>query len=198
MMVALGEDLCRIHDWQFLEREVTFAGDGVNNTFDLPADFGRIVNQTLWETKQSVSPVSGGHAPAIWGWFKYGMAGAGIVYRYRIVRNKLEVYPLPAAGAEFSFTYITKMWVKSQANSEKDTVNTGTDVPQFDRRLMVSGLKSRLWGQKGFDTTHVDREFNMILLSEKGVSQGASVISLNRGIDSFYLSGKNVPDTGYG
>src|SRR3546814_20272528 len=52
LMNSLGEDLLRVHDWQFLEKSATFVGDGFTPSFALPSDFGRIVDQTAWSIGQ--------------------------------------------------------------------------------------------------------------------------------------------------
>lgn len=201
LMNSVGDDLCRVHDWQFLESTADWTGDGVTSEFDLPADYGRMVNQTLWASSSS-EPVAGPRSPQAWGWAKYGLVGSvgTATYQYRIINNKLNVFPTPVAGEIFTFFYIVKNWVKSgpPSNLPKSSLTLGTDLPLFDRRLMVSALKARLWGQKGFDTTQVQAEFNLVLQSEKSITQGAAVINLTRSEPYAYISTENIPDGGWG
>jgi hypothetical protein len=148
LMTAIGNDLVRLHDWQFLLYEATFTGNGTQTRFPLPTDFGRVVNQTMWSTQGLDYPVIGPESPQVWGWLKYGAYGGGVYYRYRIVGNEIEVFPAPGNGQQFSFAYITKNWAyANNANkTPKDVVNAGDDTPIFNARLMISGLKARLWG----------------------------------------------------
>lgn len=195
MIQAIGDDLCRVHDWQFLESFYTFIGDGSTDAFALPTDFGRIVNQTLWATTDS-QLVQGPVGPQTWGWLKYGLVSTdGTPYRYRVLNNEVRIHPAPADGAEFLFYYIKKNWIYTYiTNVEKNTLSLAGDRPMFDGRLMVSALKVRLWGQKGFDTTQVQQEFNFVLASEKSISQGAPVIDLTGGRHSYLISSGNLPE----
>lgn len=193
MMQAIGDDLVRVHDWQFLEKTQTFTGDGSTSAFPLPADYGRIVNQTEWSTSNQ-RPMTGPMSPQMWGWCQYGIVSSGFYYRYRILENKLHVFPTPGAGEEFAFFYVSKNWVMDASMTYKDTITFGTDVPLFDKRLMTSGVKARLWGQKGFDTTQVQAEFDYVLSSEKGITQAAPVIGLSGNDTGLLIGPNNVPD----
>lgn len=193
MLAAVGCNLLRVHDWQFLQKTHTFAGDGVTSEFDLPADFGRVVNQTQWATSDQ-RPMTGPVNAQVWGWCQYGIVSSGFFYRYRILNNKLAVFPTPGADTEFAFFYISKNWVTDALGVEKPTFTAATDSPMFDKRLMVTGLKSMLWGQKGLDTTQIQSEFNYVLESEKGINQGAPVLFLSGNDAGILINEYNVPD----
>lgn len=195
LLNALGAELLRIHDWQNLITTHTFTGNGVDTEFSLPSDFGRQINQTQWDTSAR-RPMAGPDSPQVWAWNTYGIVSAGLWYRYRIVGGEYNVYPTPSDGEEFALYYISKNWVQDADDSAvmKTTISKPGDVPQYDSRLLVAGLKSKFWGQKGFDTTTLQREFSDLLLAEKGQSQGAPVISLSGCGDSFLLGYGNVPD----
>jgi len=53
LLNALGDELVRMKDWQFLEQIMEFTGDGTTTTFPLPDDYGRQINQTQWATKDN-------------------------------------------------------------------------------------------------------------------------------------------------
>lgn len=196
MMNALGDDLLRVHDWQEFESTATFTGDGSTSSFPLPADFGRIVNQTLWATSDrlpGVGPVSS----ETWGWLNYGIIGVSTAfYRYRILNDQINVFPTPGNGEEFKFFYILKNWVlEAGGGSFSDTVDSAADTPLFDKNIMIKGLKLRLWAQKGFDTTNLSEEFNYYLEAMKGQSQGGAAINLaGSGVGIFIDPYKNIKD----
>ena len=194
MLPAVGRNLTRAHDWQFMEKTATFSGDGVTSEFDLPTDFGRVVNQTQWATSDQ-RPMTGPVTPQVWGWCLYGIVSSGFFYRYRILNNKLAVFPTPGVGTEFAFFYISKNWaVATDGVTYKSSVTMGSDVPLFDQRLMVTGLKSMYWGQKGFDTTQIQSEFNYVLENEKGTNQSAPVLRLGCSDAGILINQYNVPD----
>lgn len=195
LLNAVGLDLVGNHDWQFLQEVANFVGDGVAASFDLPPDFGRIVNQTLWNTNNR-RLVAGTLNAQQWGWTQYGIVSTGIYYRYRIHKDKLEVFPIPGVGEEFSFYYISKNWVKDSLvlGTYKDAVEFGADTPVFDRNLMTAATKSRLWAIKGFDVTTLNAELMYILEGEKGQNQGAPCLSLTARGGLHLIDGLNVPD----
>ena len=192
---ALGDDILRAHDWQFLEETATLVGDGSSSEFDMPADFGRIVNQTTWATTNRM-PMGGPLTAQQWGWCQFGIVSVGLIYRYRILHNKLAVFPTPGLGEEIKFYYIKKNWaLSSNGVTYIDEVTAGGDVPLFDRSLMVKGLKARLWAQKGFDTTSLAQEFNDELSAYKAQDQGAPVIHLAGYWDPLLIDPRrNIPE----
>lgn len=192
---ALGDDCVKIHDWQFLQFQQEYTGDGVQSEFDLPADYGRVVNQTVWaanDKRMLYGPLNAQQ----WGWTQYGIVSTGIYYRYRILHNKFVVFPTPPNGAKFAFTYISKNWVIDGLvpTTFKDTVEIGEDTPMFDRGLMIAAAKKRLWDIKGFDTTTLSAEFRHLLEAETGQNQGAPTLYLGKPAGYHLIDVSNVPD----
>lgn len=195
LMNSLGDDLVMEHDWQFLQETATFNGDGVTSEFDLPADFGRIVDQTIWASSDRL-PVRGPLSPQEWGWVQYGIVSGGVFFRYRILNDKIAVFPVPGVGETFNFFYIKKNWVvRADGTTYVDSVALPTDTPLFSRGVMKKGLKVRLWGQKGFDTTALSKEYDDDLAMEKAQSQSGPVINLSRSNDNILIDPfRNIPD----
>lgn len=193
MMNTIGQDATKVHDWQFLEKVASFVGDGVTTSFDMPTDFGRVVNQTEWSSNLK-RPMIGPLTAQEWGWTQYGIVSVGVYYRYRILDGKFTVYPTPAAGDTFNLYYISKNWVTDNTGLVKDMITAADDVPMFDWTLIVAALKVRLWGIQGFDTTILSQEYNYRLQVEKGQNQGAAAINLSGGPNFHYIDGSNVPD----
>jgi len=195
LLNALGDELLRAHDWQIAERTLTFTGDGASDTFALPNDFGRQVNQTEWAASQN-RPLLGPVSPQVWSWSQYGIVSAGCFYQYRILRGAYNIFPVPGVGEEFALYYITRFWVAVHGDiyNQSDRCENEDDVIAFDRRLMIAGLKAKFWAQKGFDTSALQAEFNYLLQSEKAQTQGARVIDLTNSGDHYLLGWQNIPD----
>ena len=199
---ALGDELLRVNDWQNLEMIMNFVGDGITDTFPMPADFGRQVNQTQWSTSDQ-RPLLGPTSPQIWSWTQYGIVSVGVYFRYRILNDVYTMFPIPGAGETFALYYISKNWVAAYVDPSvqppitppvyQDKILRPGDTPLFDRRLMVAGVKLKFWAQKGFDTTLLQQEFDYMLKSEKGMNAGAPMISLSSSGNRYLLSFLNVP-----
>lgn len=202
MLNALGDELNRVQDWQFLMKEMGFVGDGIADYFPMPEDFGRQVNQTEWNTSMR-RPMQGPDSPQVWAWNKFGIVAVGVYFRYRINNNEYQVFPVPGAGQTFALYYISKNWVIDGTSPDPqnpiylDRIVHATDKPMYDRRICIAGLKVKLWSQKGFDTTTLQEEFNYLLASEKAQNQGAPVISLSGSRGRIFLDWSNIPDGTY-
>jgi hypothetical protein len=199
LLNALGDELVRLHDWQFLEKVMEFTGDGVVDTFPMPTDFKRQVNQTQWALNNK-RPLQGPDSAQMWAWNQYGIVSVGVYFRYRILGNQYTLFPLPGLDEKFALFYISKNWVidMDPPNDLKDTITKTGDMPLFDKRLLIAGLKVKLWNAKGFDTTGLQDEFNTVLASEKAQNQGARVIDLSGCDAHLYLNWQNVPESGFG
>lgn len=199
LLNALGQELILVHDWQFLEQTMSFTGDGVADAFPLPADFARQINQTQWATSDK-RPMMGPDSPQMWSWSQYGIVSVGVFFRYRILGNQYRIFPVPGAGESFALYYISKNWVVDQDSPTtlKTSCTKSGDIPIFNERLLIAGLKVKLWAQKGFDTTNLLDEFLIILEASKAQTQGARVIDLSGPSGHLYLNWQNIPETGYG
>ena len=198
MLQALCDEVYRVHDWQTLEKVMTFTGDGSTTQFPLPADFGRQVNQTQWATSDA-RPMIGPDSPQVWSWVKYGIVSVGVFFQYRLLDNMYQTWPTPANGEAFALYYISKNYVRDGVDPTilKEKITGPNDVPLFDRRLLISGLKVKFWAQKGFDTTTLQREFDYVLNNERATIQGGRIINLSSNGDALLIGWQNVPDGTY-
>lgn len=193
LLNALGEQLSRAHDWQFLETVAEFTGTGSADAFDMPADFGRIVNQTEWSSSNR-RPMYGPVSPQGWSWVQYGVVSVGVYYRYRILGDKFHVFPTLATGEKANFFYINKNWARSAANVPKNAIDADDDHMVYDDYLIIAGLKYKFWTAKGMDSAGLYSEFMYMMNNLKSQNAGAPVVSLDSRWDSMYISGRNVPD----
>jgi len=195
LLNSLGQELLRAHDWQLFMTTMTFYGDGVTDTFPLPDNFGRQVNQTQWSVSNN-RPLIGSQSPQIWSWNQYGIVSAGILFQYTIQNNTYKVFPVPGVGEEFALYYINKGWVQNPDDylDIRDKVPAPNWKVLFNERLMIAGLKLKFWAAKGFDTTILQREFDFLLANEKATTAGAPVINLAGGYDNTLIGWGNILD----
>lgn len=195
LLNSLGDDLVHDFDWQFLMKTATITGDGVSTSYPLPIDFGHTVNQTMWSSNNKM-PMIGPQTPQQWGWLQFGIVSVGVYYRYRIVENSLEVFPVLPLNEVVNFYYIDKNWVLDQDGvTYKDEITNPGDMPLFDKGLCIKGLKTRLWAQKGFDTTVLSKEYNDHLSAEQAQSAAAPTLYLSGNYGGILIDAyRNIPE----
>lgn len=198
LLNSLGTQLFRAHDWHFLEQTASILGNGVDDSYPLPSDFGRIVNQTQWSSANK-RPMSGPTSSQAWSWVQYGIVSVGIYYRYRIIGDRLHIHPKLANGETVNFFYLTDKWAINGAdNTPKKLIEGDSDKTIYDDYMLIAGLKYKLWTAKGMDSGGLYAEFEYMLANLKSQGTGAPLISLNRAADTMLLSGRNIPDGDWG
>lgn len=200
---SLGQDLVRDHQWTHLQRQHTFQTVAAQDTYPLPPDFNRFIDQTGWNRTQRM-PLIGPLSPQGWQMLQV-LTSAGVVeIMYRIVGNELKLYPAPQAGDTIAYEYVSNDWmaITPPYNTPPDSPEpeTGSDVVWFDRRLMVCGLKLRWKRGKGFDTVAEQDDYDRALSRAQGADGAAPILNLN--LQPFsanrMLDANNVPETGFG
>jgi hypothetical protein len=201
------------YPWETLTRAhkiITAAGD--SGAYDMPNDFGYIMNQTEWDQTNNV-PMGGPLSPQDWTYLKGRDLASNTLYAsFRIAQGKFNVFPEPPpdasadyVGLDLNFEYQSKNWVLDVENSTvdipvfKDAVTIASDTPLFDKTLITRAVKVKYLESGGFDTGKAQADFNQIFAFLTGTDKGAPVLSAGRrhaGIP--YLSSWNTPDTGYG
>lgn len=200
-----GEELMQAYPWEKLVRShqiITVAGTG---EYDMPADFGYILNQTQWDRTNNVS-MGGPLSAQDWTYLKGRDLASNTLYAsFRIAQGKFNVYPTnPTAGLDLNFEYITTHWA---IDGESDPaapvyvaeISQPSDIPLFDKTLITRALKLKYLESGGFDTTKAQGDFNQIFAFLTGTDKGAPTLNAGRGRGGpRYLNAYNTPDTGFG
>jgi len=206
LLNTAGEELMQAYPWELLTRAhqiVTQAGD--TGEYDMPDDFGYILNQTEWD-KSNERPIGGPLSPQEWTYLQGANIASNTLYAsFRISQGKFNVFPTnPPAGLDLNFEYISTKWVRDgtstpQAPTYRADVSIASDVPLFDKTLITRALKVKYLEAGGFDTTKAQGDFNQIFAFLTGTDKGAPILSAGRRGRRFpYVNGYNVPDTGFG
>jgi hypothetical protein len=204
LLNTAGEELMQAYPWEALVRShqiVTQVGD--TGEYDMPEDFGYILNQTEWDRTNNV-PMGGPLSASEWTYLKGRDLASNTLYAsFRIAQGKFNVFPSdPIVGLDLNFEYITTDWVwngDAQFPEFKDSITEPSDVPLFDKTLITRALKVKYLESGGFDTTKAQADYNQICAFLTGNDKGAPILNAGRGRGGFpYLSVWNTPDTGYG
>lgn len=195
---AVGEELGTMAEWQRLQKETTITTTTATE-YDLPTDFGRVISSTQWD-RSNQWELKGPISPQGWQVFKSGITSLGPQLRWRLKGNKLNVDPTPTAGNTLAYEYISSYWVMATGDTtpSKALFTDDTDTCIYPDRLMIAGLKLKMWEVKGFDTKAYERDYRYRLSEAMGQDKGNPVLVMGGRMTTHLLNQANVPDTGYG
>jgi len=197
-----GEELAQAYAWGDLVKEHQVITDGVQSDFPLPDDFYYMIDQTGWERSQNV-PLFGPLSPQDWQYLKgRNLVSSTIYASFRLNEGVFRIFPQPApANLDIYYEYMSKNWVSNGQPTPqfKDSVDTGSDVPLYDKTLISRFLKVKWLDAKGLDSTKAQQDFNQSFSFITGFDKGAEILSIGGRSGYPYLNMyRNVPDTGYG
>lgn len=198
LLKSLGQDLQRSFDWSQLQTEGTFVTDGVN-VFSLPDDFDRFCDETAWNRANVTQAAAIGAQD--WQHLKARTATGLLSLQYRLQGSKIKVQPTSDTGNTVYYEYMTAYWVQSAASvvaltgPDKDAPTVATDLVWFDRRLIVTGLKSRWLQDRGYPAQAAETQYQAALSAAKTATP-ASPIDLTSGRAKLVMG--STPDTGWG
>ena len=201
LLDTAGSELLSVFNWQQLikEHEIVTA-DGDSGNYSLPADFGRMIDQSGWDyTGQN--PLSGPLTDAQWKMTQANNMIGPIYMSFRIAQNQFQVLPQPPdAGKTIKFEYISSNWVNVEGSgtSYAEKCVQASDVPMFEGILIQKLLKLRWLQAKGFDTTSAVAEFASQYDAWTGNNRSAPIISLDGKTRPQLLGILNIPEIGYG
>lgn len=196
-----GEELAQRHAWQMLTQEATFTtvaatSQGALTTLAGPS-FGWIVSDTIWNRTQRrpiYGPKSAQERQAI-----INSAISGPFLKYYLRGGELQIIPNPPVADVCFFEWVSENWCQSAGSVKQSAWAADTDTGLLDEGLMTAGIIWRWRQAKGFDYAEDFRKYEMRLEAEIGREKSSPVLSMSRrGDRQRFISGANVPDTGYG
>lgn len=200
LLTELGQEALSDFDWQVKTKTWTITTIPGTKLYDFPEDLDKVIDQTAWNNTSRL-PIIGPMTAQEWAYLvARQMGGTTLQLQWRFAGDQLELYYSPSTPCTINFTYISRGWVKDATTGNfKDTMEADADICLLDPRMMIAMLRFRWRRAKGFDTTDLEREYEIA----KSAAQNADVpgrdLSLsNMGWGDQYLGFKNIPDTGYG
>jgi hypothetical protein len=150
-----GKDMASRCNWQALTQEATFTTVATETQATLATlcpTLKFIINDTIWN-RTLRRPVFGPLSPQLWQQRK-AMFITGPWNQFRIVGGLIKFIPIPVAGEECYFEWVTKAFCTDSSGATlKTSFTMDDDVPLLDEDTMVLGLVWRWKQYKGFDFT---------------------------------------------
>jgi hypothetical protein len=198
LLRSVGHELWLARDWQALIKEASYTGDGVTSTFNLPVDFGRMVDDSGWQRSSRIPFNNLGSQD--WQALKAWSSISNLTVLYQIGGNQISFFTAPASGAVLYHDYVSRYWVISNGASSADLYEptTSSDKPVLEPVLVSRLLKCKWLEAKGFDSTSARQEYAQAFEGSASNEPGQIISMSGRPKQFQRISGSNVPDTGYG
>lgn len=204
LLTIAGREMIGLHDWQRLIKTHTITTVVPPDTgdYDLPADFGRMIDQTGW-TPTNRLPLGGPLSPQDWTYLvNTNLASSTVYVSFRQAQGQFRVLPQPPpTGIIMNFEYVSRYWVATALLPTvlaKDAPTAADDVILYEPILIQKFLKLRFLEAKGFDTVAASKQFEVAFMQWTGNDISAPTLSMARMRVFPYLNWRNVPETNYG
>ena len=200
---AAGRDVFRGQDWINLQKEHTFVTTAASSYDELPVDYDRMINGTLWD-RTNERPMVGPVTAQQWQRYESGLDGlTGLTLLFRIVGDGagskvIKIYPSTATGETIAFEYISSKYVLDPDTvTLKDEINDDGDMFLFDDDLVEVAATWRLLRNLGMTYADERIEFETLIDERSSNDGGAGSLSMQLR-STWQIRDPNIPDTGYG
>lgn len=207
ILTSAGRELIGLNGnagWQRLIKTFTLTTLVPPDTgiYDLPVDFGFMIDQTGW-TPTNRLPLGGPLSAQDWTYLvNTNLASSTIYVSFRVAQGKFNILPMPPpTGVIINYEYMSRFWVATAAFPTvlaKDAPTASDDVILYEPILITKFLKLRFLEAKGFDTIAASKQFEVAFMQWTGNDISAPVLSMARMRTFPYLGWRNIPETGYG
>lgn len=177
---ASGRALARRANWQLLRKEHTFLtvdSGNLQTNATLPNDYDRYVQETGYN-RTSSRPLSGPLTAQEWQAYKATIGSLAPTDSFYIRGNQILMAPIPNAGDEVAFEYMSKWWVDSGPTpdgvGEADRFSTDLDEALLDEEMMILDIMWRYKQSRGLPYAEDFRSAELMILdriSQDGVGQ---------------------------
>lgn len=194
-------EVARRTNWQPLSRTATITTVASQQEYDLPSDFGGIVNDTMWNTSQrrEVSKVSAQD----WALLESWSTTDTVSLFYRIFRDpsgngqKVQLYPAPGSAETITYEYRSNgLTASSGGTVQGNSFLADDDTALLDEDIITLGVNWMFREAKGYPYAEQFRMYEDAIadvISQTGrpaLSMGADPYNVER---VFF-----VPDGNYG
>lgn len=194
---SAGNELLMYYPWAQLSTEWSFPTVANTSTYDVPADWKYFRDQTQWD-RTNHWPLLGPKSPQEWAWLKGGIVASFPRTRYRVIGQKLHIFPTPPTVGFVPYTlameYIRSTWVQPATGSPTEMVTLDGDTCLYDPWLLIKFTRLKFYQLKGFDTKAAEADFTRIYESLTGKDTGAAVLSLTPQLSPVFIGPQSVPD----
>ena len=190
---AAGNELNLYYTWDQFVKEWNFVTVVGTDTYATPSDFKYFTDQTQYD-RTNRWPLLGPKSPQEWAWMKGSLVATLPRIRFRMIGDKLVLFPAPTSALNFSMEYTSNDWVLQSSGTYTDYITLDGDTVLYDPWLMIKFIKLKFYELKGFETSGVRADFMRVFKALTGKDKGAEILSLSPQSSSMYIGPWSVPD----
>ncbi len=177
-----GMDLAKRGPWERLTVEAPITTLAVENQGAMSAlasnGFNYIKNETIWD-RSSRLPIVGPLGGPEWQMRKAAV-NTGPRFQYRIRGGNLIVNPIPTAGLNWYFEYLSKNWILGiDGTSYRQYFLLDTDEVLVPEELVLMGVRWRWKKEKGLEYAEDMRTYEMQVTDSLGRDGGKPTLSMD-------------------
>lgn len=173
-------ELSKGHDWPALVRENTFNTVALQQDYNGPADFRRLVAGTAfrstdyWQLRGSLTPQE-------WQRRKSGLLQEIYHVSFRLYEKpmRIRLLPVPASVEAYVYEYLTSYFAYSSAGAAQAGYVLDDDVSAVDEDLVQLGLMWRLKLAKGLEYAEDRNEYDLAVPREYSKATASDPIRIS-------------------
>lgn len=194
-----GKSLAESYNWSELQKTGTITTVNGTASYALPADFGRLIDQTIWDQNNNWE-ILGPDTPQLRQWRRESeISQAGPRRFFRVEGNNIVLWPTPTTnGQTISFLYTSTQWCQSSGGTGKTAFTLNTDTNIVDEDLLTLGGIWRFLAMKGLDAQAARLNYQSRRDALISKYAGGRMLSLAPRRADGLLSAANIPDAGFG
>lgn len=176
-----GIELSRRFPWQAIVKEHTFSTVSSTVAYDLPTDFGRIVEGSLWNRTQDRRIVGPIGAQA---WQRTQAETTSGTWQAVYIRGgSMRFTPTPSAAETIAYEYVSRYWCRGSDHAITAPTQAewlvDTDETMLDAEAMTLGVQWRFLKARGLDYGEIFRSYEETVAMLCANDGGQRIIDLS-------------------
>lgn len=167
-------------DWTRLKTLGTLTGDGSAQSFDLPADYQRMLKKAaLWPSASPYAPFA--HYPDSDQWLGITVQNfQNLVGAWTMLGDQVLIKPAVPNLSTVQFYYITNKIIKDKDGSPKTTFTADDDVFRLNERVLKLGMIWQWKANKGRTYAEDMATYEDALAVAAGADKGSNILAVGR------------------
>lgn len=204
-VLALANDelksLSNRFDWRHLVKEYSFATVIGTASYSLPADYGKLMQDSVYNEDEYYR-LRSGMSDNQWNAWRFGLLGSLSHQRYRVIISgatpQFVLSPTPASVETLVMLYKSTYFAVASDTTAKSVYELDSDVSKIPEDVVEKGLLWRFKRAKGLDFSAELSEYNEMTRTRYAQTRGESDIPIPNGLVTPEITDGYVPDSGFG